>query len=164
MFPRASVKHVLGQIRQASGGTRQDNTRCRRPGALGFRWSTGQMCGAGEHPAVATLVYEFHLKLYTNTLTCDNSGRAVIVAGASAMAALVLLAGCLPGHAELGGDLWPPGAQVYGLVDQRCEFRFGLLLRDSGVPDLLKHPCRSRWRLPLCKGRRLRRAATGCAR
>ena len=24
MFPRASVKHVLGQIRQASGGTRQD--------------------------------------------------------------------------------------------------------------------------------------------
>jgi hypothetical protein len=23
MFPRASVKHVLGQIRQASGGTRQ---------------------------------------------------------------------------------------------------------------------------------------------
>jgi hypothetical protein len=27
MFPRASVKHVLGQIRQASGGTRQAGVR-----------------------------------------------------------------------------------------------------------------------------------------
>jgi hypothetical protein len=62
-----------------------------------------------------------------------------MAAGALTVAALVVLAGRLPAHAELGGDLRPSDAQVYGLVDQRSEFRLGLLLCDSGVPDLLKH-------------------------
>ncbi len=51
-----------------------------------------------------------------------------MAAGALTVAALVLLAGRLPGHAKLGGDLRPPDAQVYGMIDQRCEFRLGLLL------------------------------------
>ena len=33
MFPRASVNHVLGQIRQASGGTRHEETT-RQPAAI----------------------------------------------------------------------------------------------------------------------------------
>ena len=72
-----------------------------------------------------------------------------MAAGALTVAALVLLAGRLPGHAKLGGDLRPPDAQVYGMIDQRCEFRLGLLLYGSGVPDLLEHPGGSCWRLPL---------------
>ena len=41
------------------------------------------------------------------------------------------------------------------MIDQRCEFRLGLLLYGSGVPDLLKHPGGSCWRLPLRKTMRL---------
>jgi len=37
------------------------------------------------------------------------------------------------------------------MIDQRCEFRLGLLLHGSGVLDLLKHPGGSYWRLPLRK-------------
>jgi hypothetical protein len=33
------------------------------------------------------------------------------------MAALVVLAGRLPGHAQPGGDLRPPDAETDGLVD-----------------------------------------------
>lgn len=41
-----------------------------------------------------------------------------LVAGAAEMAALVLLTGCLPGHAELGGDLRPAEALADGSVDE----------------------------------------------
>jgi len=59
--------------------------------------------------------------------------------GAPMVAALVLLAGGLSGHAKLCGDLRPPDAQDYALGAQRSELRLGLLLRNSGVPDLFKH-------------------------
>ncbi len=58
-----------------------------------------------------------------------------MAAGALTVAALVLLAGRLPGHAKLGGDLRPPDAQVYGMIDQRCEFRLGLLLYGLAPAD-----------------------------
>jgi hypothetical protein len=47
----------------------------------------------------------------------DESGHAVLTAGAVAVAALVVLAGRLPGHPEPDGDLWPPNAQIDGMVD-----------------------------------------------
>ena len=66
---------------------------------------------------VATSVYECHLRLYTRVLTgITDSGHATLPHGAVTVAALVVLAGCLPGHAELGGNLRPSDAQVYGLV------------------------------------------------
>ncbi len=83
-----------------------------------------------------------------------------MAAGVAAVATLVVLAGRLPGHAKPGGDLRPPDAQVYGLVDQGCEFRLDLLLRDSGAPDLLKHPGGNCRRLPLRKARWWRRSST----
>ncbi len=83
-----------------------------------------------------------------------------MAAGVAAVAALVLLAGRLPGDAEPGGDLRPPDAHVYGLVDQRCEFRLDFLLRDSGLPDLLKYPRGNCRILPLRWARWWRRCST----
>jgi hypothetical protein len=37
------------------------------------------------------------------------------------VAALVVLAGRLPGHAEPGGDFWPPDARADGVVNERRE-------------------------------------------
>src|SRR5438093_330458 len=51
------------------------------------------------------------------------------------VAALVVLAGRLPGDAELGGDFWPPNAEFDGVVDQRREFGFCPHLRNAGAPD-----------------------------
>lgn len=60
-----------------------------------------------------------------------------------AMAALVMLAGRLPGDSELGGDVWPPDAQINGMVDEHREFRVCLVPHVPDVLDLLKHPgCR----------------------
>jgi len=107
------------------------------------------MGGAGEYPAVATLVYEFHLMLYTRCLTWDNSSDAIMAAGVAAVAALVLLAGRLPGHAKPGGDLRPPDAQVYGLVDQAassastfcCATRASLICSSTRVATVEDFPC-----------------------
>jgi hypothetical protein len=55
------------------------------------------------------------------------------------MVALVVLAGCLPGHAQLGGDLGPADAQSDRLVDQSREFRRCLLLRSPGTLNPLQH-------------------------
>ena len=52
------------------------------------------------------------------------------------MAALVVLAGCLPGDAELGGDLRPPDAEADGAVDQDLEFGLGVFSCESGAIDL----------------------------
>jgi hypothetical protein len=53
------------------------------------------------------------------------------------MAAQVLLAGCLPSHAKLRGNLWPPKPLADGGVDEFRQFCFGVVSLDPGVPDLL---------------------------
>jgi hypothetical protein len=65
----------------------------------------------------------------------DESSHSILAAGTVTVAALVVLAGCLPGDAELGGDLWPRNAEFDGVVDQRREFGFCLHLRNAGAPD-----------------------------
>jgi hypothetical protein len=50
------------------------------------------------------------------------------------VAALVLLAGCLPGHTQPCSDLWPADTQVGSLVDQLREFR---LCPPLGSPSAL---------------------------
>ena len=55
------------------------------------------------------------------------------------MAALVVLAGCLPGHAQPIGDFGPADAQSDRLVDQSREFRRCLLLRSPGTLNPLQH-------------------------
>jgi hypothetical protein len=56
--------------------------------------------------------------------------------GAVAVSALVVLARCLPGDAELGRDLRPPDAEVDGAVDQDLEFGLGVFSCESGAIDL----------------------------
>lgn len=113
---------------------------------------------------MATLVYEFHLMLYTRYLTWDNSGHATLAASPITMTALVVLAGRLPGYAHLGGDLRPPNAQVHGLVDQCCEFRIDLQLRGPGALDLVEHLGGSRRNIPQGQPRWLRRCPPRRAR
>jgi hypothetical protein len=48
-----------------------------------------------------------------------------------------LLADCLPGHAELRGNLWPPDTLADGGVDEFRQFCFGVVSLDPDVPDLL---------------------------
>ena len=59
--------------------------------------------------------------------------------GVVPVAALVLLAGSLPGYAEPCGDLRPADAQADGVVDEQGQFRFRLLLRDAHTLDALQH-------------------------
>jgi hypothetical protein len=61
------------------------------------------------------------------------------MAGAVAVATLVVLACGLSGDAEPVGDLWPSDALIDGVVDERREFRLYLVPRVPGVLDLLKH-------------------------
>jgi hypothetical protein len=120
----------------------------------------GAVVGDGDSAAIirspATHVYEFHLMLYPSVLAEDESGHAILVTGAITMTALVLLAGRLPGHAKLSSDLRPSDAQVDSVVDQHCEFRLCLLLRDPGAPDSLQHLGGSHRRIPLRQDMRLR--------
>ncbi len=62
-----------------------------------------------------------------------------MMAGAVAVATLVLLAGGLSGHAKPRGNLWPPDAQADGMVDQHRELCLCLPLRDPGAPDQFQH-------------------------
>ena len=90
----------------------------------------------------------------------DQSGHSVPTVDVLTVTTLVMLAGRLPGHAKLGGDLRPPDALADGVVDERRNHRLGLLLRNPGAPDPLKHlggghprnalrqGWRFRWRLP----------------
>ena len=57
--------------------------------------------------------------LYTGVLAGDESGHPMLVAGAAAMPTQVVLAGRLPGHPKVVGDLWPADAQPDSLVDER---------------------------------------------
>ena len=77
--------------------------------------------------------------LYISVFAGDESGYAVLMAGVVAVAAPVVLACCLPGDPEPGGDLRPPDALLDGLVDEHREFRLCLVPHVPGVLDLLKH-------------------------
>jgi hypothetical protein len=55
------------------------------------------------------------------------------------VAALVVLAGCLPGHTQPCSDLWPADTQVDRLVDQLREFRLCLPLRIPSAFNPLQH-------------------------
>jgi hypothetical protein len=88
-------------------------------------------------------------------LTNDESDNSIVRDGVVAMAALIVLAGRLPGDSELGSDLWPADTEFDGVVDQRCEFGFCLLLRSTDAPDPVQHlrwghpgnPLRHAWAL-----------------
>jgi hypothetical protein len=113
---------------------------------------------AAESPA--THVYQFRLRLYTGALAGDESGHPILTAGEIAMAALVVLAGRLPGDAKTGGDLRPPDAHVDRLIHQYREFGIRLLPGESGAFDLLQHlgwgqleiPLRRVWLFRSCVG------------
>ena len=77
--------------------------------------------------------------LDATSVSGDESGYAVLMAGAIAVAALVVLACRLSGDAESVGDLWPSDALIDGVVDERREFRLCLVPHMPGVLDLLKH-------------------------
>jgi hypothetical protein len=66
-------------------------------------------------------------------------GGSVLTGSAVAVAALVVLAGRLSGHAQSGGDLRPSDAQADSVVDQDRKFRLCFLLRGLGILDPLKH-------------------------
>jgi hypothetical protein len=53
------------------------------------------------------------------------------------MAALVMLAGRLPGHTQPEGDLRPSDAQGDSMVDQHREFGLGFQLYGPGALDPL---------------------------
>ena len=55
------------------------------------------------------------------------------------MAALVVLAGRLPGHAQPGGDLRPPDAEADSLVNEHCEFCLCLPLCSPSALNPLHH-------------------------
>lgn len=76
---------------------------------------------------------------YTCVFADDESGYAVLMAGAVAVATLVVLACRLSGDLEPVGDLWPADALIDGMVDEHREFRLCLVPRVPGVLDLLKH-------------------------
>jgi hypothetical protein len=54
------------------------------------------------------------------------------------VAALVLLASCLPGDSEPSGDLRPSDPDSDGVVNQLRKVRLCLLLRNPGVLDPLQ--------------------------
>ena len=68
-----------------------------------------------------------------------------LVAGAAGMAALVLLAGCLPGHAKLRGDLRPPEALADGRFDELRQFCLGLVSLDPNLPDCSSSSATDSW-------------------
>jgi len=85
----------------------------------------------------------------------DCYSNSVLTGSAVAVAALVVLAGRLSGHAQSGGDLRPSDAQDDSVVDQDPQLRLCFLLRGPRVLDPLKHlgrrqagnPLRRAWRL-----------------
>jgi hypothetical protein len=52
--------------------------------------------------------------------------------------ALITLARCLPGDAELRGNLWPANSEVDGLVDERINFRLRSVSQSLGVTEPLQ--------------------------
>ena len=56
-----------------------------------------------------------------------------------AVAALVVLAGRLPGHTEPDSNFWPPDAQADGVVDEHRELRLCRLPREPDAFDPLQN-------------------------
>ena len=54
--------------------------------------------------------------------SCRWSAAPILNSHAVTMAALVVLAGRLPGHAQPGGDLRPPDTEADSLVNEHREF------------------------------------------
>ena len=73
-------------------------------------------------------------------VSVGGSGHAILTAGPVSVSALVVLAGCLPGHPKPGGDLRPSNAHADRLIDQRYEFGLRLVPAESGAFDPLQHP------------------------
>ena len=78
-------------------------------------------------------------------MTSDESDTSVPMDGAIPVPALIMLAGRLSGHAELGGDLRPSDAEFDGVVNQCREFGLCLLLCNAGALDTFQH---LQWRHP----------------
>lgn len=55
-----------------------------------------------------------------------------------AVAALMPLARCLPGHAELRGNLRPADSELNCTVDERVKLRLGPVPLNSNAPDSLQ--------------------------
>ena len=96
-----------------------DNIRCRGPERGGLLWSGGYygtLAPSGTRQHVFTIPSDaLHLGVYAN----DRSGRPALTVDVLTVAALVVLAGRLPGHPKVVGDLWPADAQPDSLVDER---------------------------------------------
>lgn len=75
-----------------------------------------------------------------------------------AVPSVVLLAGRLPAHSQMPGDIGPPHPQPDRVVDQRGQLLPGLIPRDPGTGDLLQHLRRGQPCCPLHGSRR------GCRR
>jgi hypothetical protein len=80
------------------------------------------------------------------------SSARVILTTHAVVTALVMLAGRLPGHAKLDGDLRPADPEIHGVVDQLRQIRLCLLLCDPGELDFLQQlrgrgicPCLAGW-------------------
>ncbi|HXZ69614.1 MAG TPA: hypothetical protein VEH31_01930 [Streptosporangiaceae bacterium] len=74
-----------------------------------------------------------------NRMSSVDKRRAEGGSDPIAVAALVVLAGRLPGHAEPGRDFWPPDAQADGVVDEHHEFGLCRFPREPDAFDPLQH-------------------------
>jgi hypothetical protein len=72
-------------------------------------------------------------------LADGESCHLIPTANPIAVAALVVLAGRLPGHAEPGGDFWPPDAQADGVLDEHHELGLCRFPREPNAFDPLQH-------------------------
>lgn len=78
---------------------------------------------------LTTCVYRFQLMLYTGPLRPRMSvAIRFLWLAPITVAALVVLAGCLPGHTQPCSDLRPADTQADSLIDQLREFRLRLPL------------------------------------
>jgi hypothetical protein len=96
--------------------TTSDNRRCRRllrcvPAGEADTSTRRQASRAWQHmfPAPPDALHRRPAR---------PSDHPILRADAIAVAALVVLAGRLPGHSELGGDLRPPDTQAHGLFGE----------------------------------------------
>jgi hypothetical protein len=79
---------------------------------------------AASHPSLGNTLLQVPADaLHQTSWPGDESGHPILAAGTVAVSALIVLAGCLPGHFKPEGDLWPPDAQADGMLDEHREFR-----------------------------------------
>jgi hypothetical protein len=107
-----------------------DNTCCRRREFDGFRWSGEDRPRLTGHQESGNTCLQFQVMLYTG-----RSAGTVLPGRAIAVAALVVLAGRLPGHPEPGGNVRPSDTQGDSVVDQNGEFGLGFQLHGPSALD-----------------------------